>query len=71
MQPPEFKIFRSVDYLLIRCTEHPQQFARLEYVGNDGPVPLMVITCPVCGSLGPLKCGEFTMSHDLKAGLVA
>ena len=70
-EKPTFTIYKQADYLNIRCVEHPEEHSRLEYVEDDGPVPMLTIECPKCGKIGPLKCGQFWMSNDLKNGLIA
>jgi hypothetical protein len=66
MNLPKFTVTKQVDYLDIRCEQHPEEFARMAYVSDDGPVPMIEISCPKCGTLGPLKCGGFSVSKELK-----
>ncbi len=71
MENKRFAVFPSGQYLQIRCMEHPEAFARMQFVENDGAVSVVEITCPECGSTGPLKCDQFTISNEWTKALVA
>jgi hypothetical protein len=66
MQFPRFTLTKQADYINIRCMEHPDEFAQMKYASDDGAVPAIEISCPKCGTLGPIKCGGFSRSNELK-----
>lgn len=71
MDDRRFEVFPSGQYLRIECTKHRQAFPQMRFVENNGAVSVVEITCPECGSTGPLKCNQFEISAAWTAGLLA
>ena len=71
MDDKRFEVFPRGPYLKIQCTRHPEAFPEMRFIDESGTLSIMEISCPECGSTGPLRCDQFRFSNEWKEGLIA